>query len=130
MTSPRNPIRSFADLDVYQRSYRHSLQIIKQVLPVLPADENNDLKDQLRRSCKAIPRLIAEGYSKQHQKHGFQKYLDDALAESNETIVSLSHVRDLYATGEARRLCDELVSEYNEISKMLYGLRMKWKSNV
>jgi hypothetical protein len=26
-------------------------------------------------------RLIAEGYAKRHQKAGFQKYLDDALAE-------------------------------------------------
>jgi four helix bundle protein len=126
MPAPLSPIRSFTDLDVYQRSYRFSLQVIKQILPILPPDEKDDLKDQLRRSCKAIPRLIAEGYAKQHQRLGFQKYLDDALAESNETIVSLSHVRDLYAGGEARRSCDEMVSGYNEISKMLFALRRRW----
>jgi len=54
------------------------------------------LVDQLRRSTKAIPRLIAEGHSKRHQKKGFQKYLDDAMTESNETMVSLAQAKDIY----------------------------------
>lgn len=126
MPDVRAPIRSFADLEVYQRSYRASLEVVRQVLPMLPKDEQDDLKDQLRRSCKAVPRLIAEGYSKKHQKHGFQKYLDDALAESNEMIVSLSHARDLYAQGDAFKLCDRLVTEYGELSRMIYSLRKRW----
>lgn len=55
-----------------------------------------DLKSQLLRSSKAIPRLIAEGFAKRHQRYGFQKYLYDAAGECNETNVSLSHCRDLY----------------------------------
>ena len=67
------------------------------------------MADQMRRSAKAIPRLIAEGYSKKHQKKGFQKYLDDAMAESNEMIVSLSHARDLYSTYVDSKLCKNLI---------------------
>jgi len=91
----KNPIRSFRDLEVYQNTYAASIEVNTKITPKLPKEEQYDLTDQLRRSSKAIPRLIAEGYSKKHQKKGFQKYLDDALAESNEMIVSLSHVRDL-----------------------------------
>jgi four helix bundle protein len=66
------------------------LQFFKDILPKLLKEEEYDLKNQLRRAVKAIPRLIAEGHSKRHQKRGFQKYIDDAMTESNETIVSLS----------------------------------------
>ncbi|MBU1146939.1 MAG: four helix bundle protein, partial [Candidatus Omnitrophica bacterium] len=86
-------LKSFRDLEVYQNSYKAMLIVYKDVLPKLPREEYFDLKDQLRRSAKAIPRLIAEGYAKRHQNKGFQKYIDDAMTESNETIVSLSQVR-------------------------------------
>lgn len=81
----------------------------------------------MRRSAKAIPRLIAEGYSKKHQKKGFQKYLDDAMAESNEMIVSLSHARDLYSTYVDPRLCDSLIDTYDKSSRQLYNLAAKWR---
>jgi hypothetical protein len=41
------------------------------------------------------PPRRAEGYAKRRQKHGFQKYLDDAMGECNETIVGLEQCRDL-----------------------------------
>ncbi len=86
----KKKIKSFRDLDVYQRTYKAAIEVMTKIIPKLPDSEKYDLKDQLSRSCKAIPRLIAEGYAKRHQKHGFQKYLDDAMAECNETVVSLS----------------------------------------
>jgi len=123
----KNPIRSFMDLEVYQNTYSASIEVITKIVPNLPRIEQNDLADQLRRSAKAIPRLIAEGYSKKHQKKGFQKYLDDAMAESNEMIVSLSHARDLYSVFVDRRLCENLIDLYDKSSRQLYNLATKWK---
>ena len=112
-TRMRKPIRSFKDLEVYQNSYAASIEVVSKIVPKLPRAEQNDLADQLRRSAKAIPRLIAEGYSKKHQKKGFQKYLDDAMAESNEMIVSLSHTRDLYSNYVDPKLCEFLIDRAN-----------------
>ena len=67
-----SPIKSYKDLDVYKRSYSNCIKIFKEILTKLPSEEKFDLKDQLRRSSKAIPRLIAEGYAKRHQYKGFQ----------------------------------------------------------
>ena len=119
-------IRSFKDLIVYQNSYKAMLLVMKEILPDLPQSEKYDLRDQLSRSCKAIPRLIAEGYAKRHQKAGFQKYLDDAMAESNETIVSLSQVKDLYSKYIDVDLCEELIDMYDKISRQLYNLALAW----
>jgi len=89
-------ITSFKDLEVYQNTYTAMLVVMKEIAPKLPESEKYDLKDQLSRACKSAPRLIAEGYAKRHQKYGFQKYIDDAMSECNEMLVSLSQCRDIY----------------------------------
>lgn len=124
----KSPIRNFKDLEVYKNSYDASLKVIKQIVPRLPAEEKFDLADQLRRSSKAVPRLIAEGYSKRHQVKGFQRYLDDALAESNETIVSLNHAKDLYENNIDAKLTKELIDCYDILSKQIYNLAKSWKT--
>jgi four helix bundle protein len=128
MEDKKKIVRSFQDLDVYQGTYKAMLIVFEHILPKLPKEERYDLKDQLRRSTKAIPRLIAEGHSKRHQKRGFQKYIDDALAESNETIVSLSQARDLYSTHIDTNLCSELIDTYDKSSRQLYNLALAWDS--
>ena len=124
----KNPIRSFRDLEVYQNSYSASIEVVSKIVPNLPKFEQDDLADQIRRSAKAIPRLIAEGYSKKHQKKGFQKYLDDAMAESNEMIVSLCHARDLYSNYVDPKLCEMLIDLYDKSSRQLYNLAVKWRN--
>jgi four helix bundle protein len=96
---------------------------MKEVLPKLPESERFDLKDQLSRSSKAIPRLIAEGYAKRHQKMGFQKYIDDAMAECNETIVGLEQCKDIYGERMKGVSFGELIDAYDKMGRQLYNLR-------
>lgn len=119
-------IKSFHDLEVYQNSYEASLEIINKIVNKLPDMEKDDLKSQMRRASKAIPRLIAEGFAKRHQEKGFQKYLDDAKGESNEMIVCLSHCKDLYAKNIDLSLCEELLDKYDKTSRQLYKLSKAW----
>lgn len=122
----RKPIKSFRDLEVYQNSYKASVIVATKLLPKLPESEKFDLKDQLSRSTKAVPRLIAEGYAKKHQKFGFQKYIDDAMAEANETIVGLEHIKDIY--GIEIELCNELIEIYDKTARQLYKLGQAWNN--
>jgi hypothetical protein len=68
MENQYHKITSYHDLDIYQRSYNASIALMTKILPALPDRERYDLCNQLSRSCKAVPRLIAEGYAKKHQK--------------------------------------------------------------
>ena len=120
-------IRSFRDLDVYRNAYQASLEVILKIVPKLPKEEKYDLANQLRRSSKAVPRLIVEGYSKKHQVKNFKKYLDDAIGESNETIVSLSHVRDLYSSYVDIDLCERLIKVYDISSRQMFKLALSWR---
>jgi len=122
----KKAIKSFRDLDVYQNTYKASVVVAASILPKLPKHEKYDLHNQLSRSSKAIPRLIAEGFAKKHQKFGFQKYLDDAMGECNETIVSLEHVKDIYKIEVD--LCKELVDTYDKSARQLFNLAEAWDS--
>jgi len=124
----RKKITSFKDLEVYQNSYEAMLKTMKEIVPKLPDSEKFDLKDQLSRACKAIPRLIAEGYAKRHQRAGFQKYIDDAMAESNEMVVSLNQAKDLYPTYVNKNLCEELIDVYDKTGRQLYKLGIAWNN--
>ncbi len=122
----KKSIKSFKDLEVYQNSYKACIKVMNQIIPKLPESEKFDLKYQLSESVKAIPRLIAEGYAKRHQKHGFQKYLDDAMAECNETIVGMEMCKDIFGKYVDIKLCDELINIYNICGRQLYRLRIAW----
>lgn len=122
----KKTIKSFKDLEVYQNTYKASLVIATSILPKLPGHERYDLHNQLSRSSKAVPRLIAEGFAKKHQKFGFQKYLDDAMGECNEIIVSLEHVKDIYKI--EIDLCKELVDTYDKSARQLFKLAEAWDS--
>ena len=119
-------ITCYQDLDVYQRSYRVCIEVMTKILPKLPPSEKYDLKDQLSRSSKAVPRLIAEGFAKKHQLRGFQKYLDDAMSEANETQVGLCQCRDIYGHLVDLELCKKYIKEYDIIGRQLYKLKEAW----
>lgn len=120
----KKPIRSYLDLEVYRTTYDASVAILTKIIQKLPREEQFDLAQQLRRSTKAIPRLIAEAYAKKHQKKGFQGLIDDALGESNETAVSLGHVKDVYHIEV--ELCNRLLDTYDMASRQLYNLALAW----
>jgi four helix bundle protein len=122
----RRRITSFLDLEVYQSTYQASVVVLTKIIPRLPRSEQYDLADQLRRSVKAIPRLVAEGFAKRHQKKGFQKYLDDATGGSNETIVTVCHVRDIYKI--EIELTEKIIDTYDKASRQLYNLACVWES--
>ena len=120
----KNTIKSFRDLEVYQNSYKACITVMTKIIIGLPNSERFDLGDQLSRSSKAVPRLIAEGYAKKHQKAGFQKYIDDAMAECNETIVGLEQCKDIYKIEEG--LCNELIDIYDKTARQLFKLALAW----
>ena len=57
----RGPVRSFEDLEVFQRAYRMALEVHRISL-TFPQIEQRVLGDQLRRASKSICANIAEGF--------------------------------------------------------------------
>ena len=118
------PIRSFEDLEVFQRAYRVSLEVHRSSLS-FPAREQHGLAEQLRRSSKSICANLAEGFAKQRGSGPeFRRFLLMAIGSSDEVRVWIRYCHDLSYIDEPtwQRWRDE----YQEISKMLQGLRRSW----
>ena len=118
-------IRSFLDLDVYKDSFHLSIEI-EDLVEEFPAKEKFLLSDQMRRASRAIPALIAEGYSKRESVKEFKKFLRDSLAEANEMINHLSFAK---VRGYIKRAGygDELIGRYHIMGKRLTKLHDNWQ---
>ena len=118
-------IKSFEDLDVFQRAYKVSLEI-HEVSLKFPKREQYGLADQVRRASKSICANIAEGFGKQHHsKAEFKRYLIMAIGSSDEMRVWLRYCLDLSLIKEDT--WSNWRDEYQEISKMLQGIYRSWK---
>src|SRR5436190_7097178 len=79
--------RSHKDLICWQRAYEFKLQVYELIRTgTITADVK--LREQLRESAAAAPRLIAEGFGRYYPAE-FSRYLRLANGELKETIESL-----------------------------------------
>ena len=117
-------IRSYEDLEVFQKAYNVSLEIHRLTLK-MPEIEQRSLADQLRRSSKSVCVNLAEGFGKQsHSKQEFKKYLSICIGSADETKVWLKYAKDLkyIEVNESERLTEE----FTNVAKMLSGLYKNW----
>lgn len=119
-------IKSFLDLDVYKESFQLCIEI-EELLKTFPQSERFLLVDQMKRNCRAIPALIAEGYARRESIKDFQRHLRECIGESNEMINHLmlcKHKRYIHKAGYV----DELIGRYNVLGKKLMNLKNKWQN--
>ena len=118
-------IKSFEDLEVFQRSYKLSLEIHKFSLE-FPKQEQYGLGEQIRSASKSICANISEGFAKQrYSKKEFKRYIMIAIGSSDEMRVWVRYCLDLGYITEAT--WKHWRDEYEEISKMLNGLNRSWE---
>ena len=116
-------VKSFEDLEVFQRAYRLSLEIHRDSLK-FPRVEQYALAEQIRRASKSIPANIAEGFGKQVGSVAeFRRYLRIAIGSADEMRVWVRYCFDLGYVDEPtwQRWRDE----YGAIAKMLQSLQGK-----
>ena len=113
-------VSTFADLEVFQRAYRISLEVHRASLK-FPEVERHVLADQIRRASKSICGNIAEGFGKQRRSSAeFKRYLLMAIGSADEMRVWLRYCADLeYVDQET---CVRWRDEYRQIARMLQGL--------
>lgn len=112
-------MRSFRDLEVYQKSFRLHIKI-HELSMTFPKFEMYEIGSQIRRSLNSVPANIAEGYN-YHLTNIYLEGLNRAIGEAQETQHHLK-------TAIEKRYLDqsnfkELDKSYTECIKMLFGLR-------
>jgi four helix bundle protein len=114
-------MQRFTDLKVWQRSHALVLKLYP-LTATFPAEERFGVVSQLRRAATSVPANIAEG-SKRQGKGDFARFLNIAEGSLAETEYFVLLARDLnYLSADAAK---PLLSEIEEIARMLYVLRTK-----
>ncbi len=118
--------KGYEELDVYKRAFTLAVEIHKFSL-TLPQIEQYALADQMRRASKSICANIAEGSAKQHFSNAeFTRFLNIALGSSEEMREWLKFCNALDYIDQNKG--QNWAKEYDEISKMIYGLARHIKS--
>ncbi len=109
----------YRDLKVFQRAYKLAMDIF-EITKAFPKEEKYSLTDQIRRSSRSIAANIAEAWKKRIYPKMFVSKLVDATGEAGETEVWLGVSKD--AGYLPKEKYEELISGYDEVNRMLYGM--------
>lgn len=147
---PKRPIKSFQDLEVYQKALEAAVFVARSVpfpkLSDLITDRNQKKGTKVTKgymlnkeailavgrntlTCALnLPHLIAEAHS---FRFGSQQYclllLEKVMRDCNKMAVYLDQVRDICATGLEWEQFDELIKKYFCIRRKVLNLQRSWK---
>ena len=118
-------VSTFADLEVFRRAYRISLDLHQASLRCPQIEQLHGLGDQIRRASKSICANVAEGFGKQRRSRAeSRRYLLMAIGSADEMQVWAMYCADLGYVDRDR--CSAWQDEYRQIARMLQGLYSVW----
>jgi len=125
--TPKKPIRSFRDLEVYQKTLECSVLVS---IDVAPRAENLGFKqlDKMLECTFSIPLLIAEAHSLRFADFALALgYIEKAMSSCNKAVVYLDQVKSLYGTKANPDLLEDIASRYIGVRIKMFRLEQSWK---
>jgi four helix bundle protein len=124
--APKQEIRTFRDLRVYQAAMDLAMEIF-ELTKNFPKEETYSLVDQMRRSSLSVCTNLSEAWRKRRYRAAFVSKLSDSESESAETQVLLEFAfRCRYVEKETFEKLDE---RYEHVLSQLVRMIMdadKW----
>ena len=110
-------MQSYKDLEIYKISHKLAVEVHKMTLG-LPAFEMYEEGSQIRRSSKAIPANIVEGFGRKKYQQDYLRFLIMAHSSCNETI---EHLELLHETGSLKDKAgfDYFFEQYDYLGRKL-----------
>lgn len=122
----RSPIKSFRDLEVYQKT----IQLSNLITELKFLNEPNFEKDKLeiKETSEKIPKLIAESYGDKFDSHELAcKKLTLAITLITNIVTRLDILRDKFIENkEVKDNLDGLILKYTYQKRKVLNLRKAW----
>lgn len=123
----KKPVRSFRDLDVYQKSMECAVIIAKNIKPNLLKLKYDYLENMLNCSM-SVPLYIGEAHSTRFADfNGGVSLLEKAMAGCNKMIVYLEAIKGVYGSKVDVGLIDDIIGRYAEGRVKMFHLEKSWK---
>ena len=118
-------MQGYRELLVWQKAM-HLVTDIYRITRAFPKSETYGLANQMQRAAVSIPSNIAEGHSLKHTK-AYLRHLAIASGSLSELETQLDISQRLGYLPEKERA---VITQANEIGKMLSGLRQSLQANL
>ena len=122
----KSPVKSFRDLEVYQKTILLSDEITS--LPFLNKKLSEKANEEIKQISEKIPELIAESYGNRFDSKelGHNK-LTEAITLITNIITKIDLLREKFAQEkEAKEILDKLLSRYQTQKRKVLNLRRAW----
>ena len=125
--TPRKPVKTFRDLDVYQKTLECSVIITKNLRPKLVTQKYLFLEG-VTNCAMSVPLFIAEAHSIRFGNFALGlSLLEKSMSDCNKMIVYLEHIKGIYGSKVDCELIDDLISRYVESRTKSFHLELSWK---
>jgi hypothetical protein len=124
--TPKKPVRSFRDLDVYQKSMECAVLMSKDMKPVLVKLKYDHLENMLN-CAMSVPLYIGEAHSMRFADFkGGVSLLEKAMSGCNKMIVYLEAIKGVYGVKVNVGLIDDIVTRYSDSRTKMFHLEKSW----
>ncbi len=124
---PKKPVRSFCDLEVYQKTMECSVILVKNIRPTLFKLKYPFLENMVN-CAMSIPLYIGEAHSIRFGDHKAGiLFLERAMAGCNKMIIYLEQIKGIYGRKLDQDLIDDLIRRYSEVRTKIFHLEKSWQ---
>jgi len=124
---PKRPVRSFRDLEVYQKPMECAVIVIKELQPILVKQKFPFLENMINCGL-SIPLFIAESHSLRFSDLSLAiATLEKAMLSCNKMIVYLEQSLGIYGGKIPLDLVEDLMRRYIEVRGKMFRLEKSWQ---
>lgn len=126
-TGMRKPVRSFRDLEIYQKTLECSVLVVKDLAPALTKLKYS-FQENMVNCAMSVPLFISEAHSLRFASFaGGVMLLEKAMAGCNKMIVYLEQMKGTYGAKVDVNLIDDLINRYADSRTKSFHLEKSWK---
>lgn len=120
-------MRTFRDLEVYQKTVECSVIISKNIIPKL-VRLKYPYAERAGECALAVPLLVAEAHSLRFADFALGVgYLEKAMSATNKMVVYLEHAKGLYGSKLDVDLIEDIANRYADVRTKMFRLEKSWK---
>jgi len=136
--SPKKPVKSFMDLEIYQKALAASVAVAGISIKTGAKKKDQEIMEakslvfhNMLPCALGLPQLIAEAHS---YRFGTGTdclvLLEKVMVNCNKMVVYVEQVRDICQTGKEHDFFEELIKKYLYIRRKTLNLQRVWKKYI
>ena len=123
----RKPVRTFRDLEIYQKTFKCSVLVVKDLVPTLKKLKYS-FEENMVNCAMSVPLFIGEAHSLRFASfEGGVALLEKSMAGCNKMIIYLEQMKGVYGSKIDADLVDNLIGIYADSRIKSFHLEKSWK---